>query len=229
MYTRMTRTRAGLFGVAVAATLAGLLAPGSLRVLAADAPKEWDGLQLRSSKRVDRLYLRPEASLAGYKRVRMERLQVAFDKNWKPNDSRRGSARLTTEDFDKIKNGLADEFAKVFASELAKGGYQIVDASGEDVLDITPLVVDLYIAAPDKMTAGRSYSYTADPGHMTLVAELRDSETGQILARALDAKSAWSSSFQIANSVTNSAEARRIIARWASALRAALDEANGRD
>jgi len=227
MHTRIARTRAML--VAAAVMLAGFFAPGSLRLMAADAPKEWDGLQLRPSKRVDRLYLRPEASLAGYKRVRLERLQVAFDKNWKPNDSRRGSQRLTKDDFDKIKSGLADEFAKVFASELAKGGYQVVDEAGEDVLDITPLVVDLYIAAPDKMTAGRSYSYTADPGHMTLVAELRDSETNQILARAIDARSSsWNNTFRVANSVTNLAEARMIIARWASALRDALDEANGR-
>jgi hypothetical protein len=218
-----------LSATAVTWTLAGLLAPGSLRVLAADVPKEWDGLQLRSSKRVDRLYVRPEASLSGYKRVRLERLQVAFDKNWKPNDTRRGSARLTSADFDKIKNGLADEFAKVFDAELAKGGYQITTEAGEDVLDITPLVVDLYIAAPDKMTAGRSYSYTADAGRMTLVAELRDSETGQILARALDARSSsWNGTFRISNSVTNVAEARIIMARWASALRDALDEANGR-
>jgi hypothetical protein len=173
--------------------------------------------------------VRPEASLSGYKRVRLERLQVAFDKNWKPNDTRRGSARLTSADFDKIKNGLADEFAKVFDAELAKGGYQITTEAGEDVLDITPLVVDLYIAAPDKMTAGRSYSYTADAGRMTLVAELRDSETGQILARALDARSSsWNGTFRISNSVTNVAEARIIMARWASALRDALDEANGR-
>jgi uncharacterized protein DUF3313 len=227
MHTRITRTEAML--VAVAVLLAGSFAPGSLRLMAADAPKEWDGLQLRPSKRVDRLYVRPEASLAGYKRVRLERLQVAFDKNWKPNDSRRGSARLTKDDFEKIKNGLADEFAKVFASELAKGGYQVVDEAGEDVLDITPLVVDLYIAAPDKMTAGRSYSYTADPGHMTLVAELRDSETNQILCRAIDARSSsWNNTFRVANSVTNIAEARMIIARWASALRDALDEANRR-
>jgi len=94
------------------------------------------------------------------------------------------------------------------------------------VLDLTPLIVDLYIAAPDKPTAGRSYTYTADPGRMTLVAELRDSDTGQILARALDAQSASTSTFQVTSSVSNMAAADRIIARWASQLRDALDEAN---
>jgi uncharacterized protein DUF3313 len=196
---------------------------------AAEPPKEWDGLQLRDSKNVDRLYVRPGASLAGYKRVRVERLVVQFDKNWDPNRSRVGSYRLTKEDFEKIKNGLADEFAKTFPKELAEGGYQTADEAGPDVLDVTPIVVDLYIAAPDKMMPGRSYTYTADPGRMTLVAELRDSETQQILARAIDAQRATSTAtFQISNSVTNLAAAQRIIDRWSSLLRKALDAANGR-
>jgi Protein of unknown function (DUF3313) len=194
--------------------------------VAAEAPKEWDGLQLTPSKRIDRLYVRPGASLSGYKSVRLERLQVAFDKNWKPNDSRTLSTRLTKEDFDKIKNALADQFAKTFAAELARGGYKVVEEGGDDVLDVTPLIVDLYIAAPDKPTAGRSRTYTADAGRMTLVAELRDSDTGQILARALDAQSDRSGTFQVASSVSNMAAADRIISRWASQLRDALDEAN---
>jgi hypothetical protein len=201
-----------------------------VRVAAADEPpKEWDGLQLRKSKKVDRLYVRPEATLTGYKRLRLERLEVHFAKDWNPNQSRSGSERLTTEDFDKIKKGLADEFAGTFAKVLAKGGYTIVNESGPDVLDVTPLIVDLYIAAPQKMTAGRSRTYTADPGHMTLVAELRDSQTGQILARALDAQRASSSgTFQWATTGSNLAAANRIIERWAEELRDALDEANGR-
>lgn len=228
MHRRMARTRAAVLAFTAPLIIAGLCAPGLL-CAAGPAPKEWDGLELRASKQVDRLYVRPEASLAGYKRVRLERLQVSFDKNWKPNDTRVGSQRLTKGDFDKIKNGLADEFAKTVASELAKGGYQVVDESGEDVLDVTPLVVDLYIAAPDKMTAGRITTYTADPGRMTLVAELRDSETNQIVARVLDARrGSWGGVFQVASSVTNMAAARQVIARWASALRRALDEANGR-
>jgi hypothetical protein len=194
-----------------------------------EPPKEWDGLQLRSSKSVDRLYVRPDASLADYKRVRLERLHVQFDKNWRPNDSRQGSYRLTKEDFERIKTRLADEFAKVFTKELAKGGYNVTDEAGPDVLDVTPIVVDLYVNAPDKMMPGRSYTYSAEAGRMTLVAELRDSETQQILARAIDAqRDTTTSTFQISNSVTNAAAAQRIISRWASALRKALDAAEGR-
>ena len=98
--------------------------------VAANAPKEWDGLELRPSKNVDLLYVRPGASLEGYKRVRLEPLQVAFDKNWDPNRGRMGANRLTESDFEKIKQALAEEFASVSESELAKGGYVLVKEPG---------------------------------------------------------------------------------------------------
>jgi hypothetical protein len=197
--------------------------------VAADAPKEWDGLVQRPSKSVDLLYVRPEASLAGYKRVRLEPLQVAFDKNWDPNAGRLGTQRLTKGDLEKMKAALVEDFDQVFRDELAKGGYTVVKESGEDVLDVAPFVVDLYVAAPEKMTAGRSRTYTQDAGRMTLVAELRDSETNQILARVVDKKNASPSGlYQMTTSVTNRAAARQIVAQWASALRRALDVANGR-
>jgi hypothetical protein len=208
------------------ACVVSLTAPG---LAAAQASKEWDGLEQRKSAAVNSLYVRPDASLEGYKHVRLEPLQVSFDKNWKPNASRTGARRLTAADFDNIKKALADAFATTTSGELAKGGYDVVTEAGEDVLDVSPSVIDLYIAAPDKMTAGRSRTYTADAGHMTLVAELRDSETGQILARVIDKRRAPSSgTFQLTTGATNLGAAQQIIARWASSLRNALNAANER-
>jgi len=64
---------------------------------------------------------------------------------------------------------------------------------------------------------------------MTLVAELLDSETGQVLARVVDHQRARSSgTFQLTTNVSNLGAARPIIARWASILRSELDAANGR-
>jgi hypothetical protein len=208
------------------ALLAGALLP--LTAAAKEQPKEWDGLELRKSKNVAALYVRPEASLAGYKHIRLEPLEVHFDKNWDPNAGHVGGTyRLNNEDFERIKQGLAEEFVRVTKNELATGGYDLVTEAGEDVLDVTPIIVDLYIAAPYKPFSGRSRTYTADPGRMTLVAELRDSETQQILARVIDPRRATSTgTFQITSSVSNLAAAAQIIQRWASALRQALDAAN---
>jgi len=79
------------------------------------------------------------------------------------------------------------------------------------------------------MEPGRVTTYTTDAGRMSLVAEFRDSVTGDILARAVDRKQSRDTGFmQVTNRVTNTAEARRAIDVWAKALRDALDELNGK-
>jgi hypothetical protein len=204
-----------------------LIAAAYPRISAAQA-KDWGGLELRPSKKVTALYVRPGATLAGYKRVRLEPLQIAFDKNWKPNDTTSQlSQKVSARDLDRIKSNLAEGFAKAFAEELARGGYTVVSEPGEDVLTVVPFIVDLYITAPKTETSSSpSYTFVAEQGHMTLVAELRDSETSQVLARAVDKEVAsQANAFQMTNNVTRSGAADEAIRRWARALRAALDEA----
>lgn len=196
---------------------------------AQQAPAEWDGLQQRPSRAVDLLYARPGASLEGYKAVRLKPLEVSFDPNWNPNRGSR-TTNLTAADFQRIKDALAQEFARVSASELARSGYAIVQRTGPDVLDVQPFIVNLFITAPGgQSTAGRTRTFTANAGGMTLVAELRDSETNTILFRVVDRRNANSTgTWQLTTNVSNMAAARPIIQRWASALRTALDAANGR-
>jgi len=212
-----------------------LLAAAALAVLlpalAADQPPaEWDGLVRVNSKQIDHLYKLPEADFSGYKRVRLDPIEVEFDKNWKPNASERSpSARLSNEDIEKIKKTLAEEFRKVFTEELTRNGYPVVSEDGDDVLRVSAAIVNLYITAPEKMSAGRSRTYTTNAGHMTLVAELRDSVTGKLMARAVDSVQARDTgTFMISNSVTNLAAARTAINKWAGVLRKGLDAATGR-
>src|SRR5262249_45494334 len=139
------------------------------------------------------------------------------------------SRQLSKDDIERIRTTLASEFRKVFSEELGKHGYPLVDHDGEDVLRVTAAIVNLYITAPEKMTAGRSRTYTTNAGHMSLIAELRDSVTGQLLARAVDNVQARDTgTFQITNSVTNLGAARNALVRWAEILRKGLDDAAGR-
>jgi hypothetical protein len=225
-----TVQRRAFVSALVTLSTVSVLTPAGLRSAAAAGPQtEWDGLELRNDRRVDRLFVRPGASLAGYTRVRLERLQVSFDRNWDPNRSRRGAQRLTNTDFDNIRNTLADEFSRIVAQELGRGNYQVVSEAGEDVLDVQPFVIDLFITAPGTRAPGTTWVFTADPGRMTLVAELRDSETQTILARVIDAqRAAGGGMFQVTNNVTNMAAARQAITGWARLLRQSLDAAEER-
>ena len=116
-------------------------------------------------------------------------------------------------------------FREVFREELASGGYALVDKPGPETLRVSAAIVDLFINAPDTMSAGRSRTYTANSGRMTLVVELRDSDTDEILARAVDTRTGrGSGTFTITNRVTNTADPRRAIRVWAQALRQGLDD-----
>ncbi|MBV8146944.1 MAG: DUF3313 domain-containing protein [Gammaproteobacteria bacterium] len=213
-----------------------LLAGGALLALlpgplpADEPPQDWDGLARVKSKKLDHVYKLPGADFSGYRRVRLDPIEVEFDKNWKPNDSTRApSERLTDSDLQKIKKALADEFRKVFTEELGKNGYPVVEEDGADVMRVSAAIANLYINAPDRMSAGRSRTYTTNAGHMTLVAELRDSVTGQLMARAVDSVQGRDTGpFMITNSVTNMSAARNALSKWARVLREGLDEATGR-
>ncbi len=231
----MTRDRLGNARRAARHLAVAVLASGAVAALlpamaADEPPKEWDGLVRVSSKKLDHVYKLPEADFSGYKRVRLDPIEVEFDKNWKPNAAERSpSRRLTDTDIGKIKKALAEEFRKVFTAELTEHGYPVVSEDAADVLRVSAAIVNLYITAPEKMSAGRSRTYTTSAGHMTLVAELRDSVTGKLMARAVDSVHGRDTgNFQITSSVTNMGAARTALSKWARILREGLDEASGR-
>jgi hypothetical protein len=76
-------------------------------------------------------------------------------------------------------------------------------------------VINMDVAAPDMMTAGRSVSFSKEAGEATLVIEVRDSESGQLLGRALDRREAGDSMPYNRNSTTNRADFSRLFRTWA--------------
>ena len=185
----------------------------------------FDGLHLVKSKKLDLVYVMPGATLRGYNKVWLDPVQVAFAKSWKPDPR-----KVDAQDRERIRSELAAEFMRVFRQELEeKGGYAIVSSAGPDVLRVVPAITDLYIAAPDTQETGRTKVYTVSPGEMTLVAELRDAETGAILARVADRKGRSFGPMQWTTKASNVTEARRILRAWATTLRAGLDAARGQE
>jgi hypothetical protein len=215
-----------LFGITM------LLAGASVLAGCATTPskQEWDGLVRQPNTRLDAVFVRADAEIVAYRNVMLDPVEVSFARNWEANrGGRSGLNRLDAGDLAAIQSSLADLVREGVREELARGGYQLVDTAGPDTLRVTAAIVDLYITAPDTMPAGRSRTYTANTGRMTIVAELRDSTTGELLARAVDARSGRTSgTWTVTNRVTNTADARRAIQVWATALRRALDDMYGR-
>ena len=190
-----------------------------------DEAMSYDGLQKISVEGLDLAYALPGATLAGYTKVVIDPVGVAFHKDWKPTIP--GSTRkLSSDDQQRIRANVAKTVQDAFVEELKKGGYSVVDAAGPDVLRVQVNILNLYVTAPDVMTPGRTRVYSANAGEMTLLAQLSDSDSGEVLARVIDRYQARSTgSFQLSSSVTNAAEARSAASSWAKILRSALDKA----
>lgn len=223
MTARHIRRRA-LHGLAAAAAL---LAVGiAVPAMAATPPQtSEDGLELKKSRNVDLLYVRPGATLAGYTKIMLDPVQVAFSKSWDPRDYG-GRGGLTTTEVENIRSGIGALAGKTFVKVLGDGGYPEAKAADAGVLQLTVHILDLYVNAPDTMQAGRTRTYTADAGHMTLGIELRDAVTGTLMARALDrSRSTNTGRFTWASGVSNRAEAEFMLTGWAKQLKDALDAA----
>jgi len=107
-------------------------------------------------------------------------------------------------------NGMA------LGSYLAKAGWDVGVTNGPDVLRLTPLLVDVYVNAPDKPTAARTDTYTVRAGEAAVALEIRDAETGQLLGRAIDRRytSSQGDLLTLTNRVTNRADFERLLKRW---------------
>lgn len=216
-------------GLVATAAVAALSLPAA--VIAKDKPpQEWDGLIRQSSKKLDNVYVRPNVQFKAYKSVKLDPVDVKFDKSWDPNSGSRAlSGRLTKEDIEKIRTELSALFQDEFTKRLTKAGYPVVATSGDDVLNIQAAIIDLYVNAPEKQTAGISRSYTMDAGRATVVMQANDSVTGQTLARVVDTQQGLDNGrLQWTTSVSNSAEARRIVGLWADAVVRGLNKVNGK-
>ncbi len=186
--------------------------------IAADSGN-WDGLVQVKPKRLDAVFLLPGADFRVYNKVMMDPVEVAFEKNWLKDynrDATTMSQRLDEGETQRILDAVREGFQEVFAESFGKAGLTLVTEPGPDVLRLRPGVVDLFIAAPDTMTAGRSRTYSVEAGRATLFLEARDSVSGALLGRALDKRETRNSGHvQVANRVTNTADFRALFRQWA--------------
>ncbi len=87
-------------------------------------------------------------------------------------------------------------------------------------------LVDVVINTPPRDTSARTRSWVASAGEATLLEEVFDAETHQILARVADRQSAQRAGGGLMRSVPtdNQAAVRRMFRHWAMRLRHGLDE-----
>lgn len=170
-------------------------------------------------------YIDPDADFSVFKRVAILEPFVAFRSNWQRDQNRSRSRNISARDMEQIKADVATLFERVFTERLEAAGYDVVDGAADDVLLVRPAIIDLDITAPDTRTAGRSRTFTTSTGAATLYIQLFDSISGDIIGRAADRQAVRRAGGSISwsNSVTNTADARRMMGGWADNLVGFLD------
>jgi hypothetical protein len=208
--------------------LAGLLLATPL--MAQDEPDQAsaDGLKLVEKDRRSEIYANPDVDWGTYKQVQLLEAPVSFRRNWQRDQNRNNAFKVDAKDMEKIRKSLSELFGQVMTEELTRnGGYIMAASAGDEVMTIKPSIVDLDVAAPDTLKAGRTKQYTDSSGRMTARLEVYDSVTGDLIAtvskRLEDPRRGY---MQWTTSASNRADAERLLRQWARDLRERLDKAS---
>jgi hypothetical protein len=214
-----------------AAALAFIVAVATTTISSSDEPaSDFEGFVRVDSRNLDHVYVLPGADFGSYTRVRLDPVEVSFSERWDPNTNRtrsRSTQRtMSDQDIERLRSNVATAFEETLKDELRRGGYALIQGNAPDALAVTPMIVNLYVTAPSAQQRPGTRTYIANTGHMTLVAEMSDSVTGEPLARVIDTRQGRrTGTLQLASSVTNMGDARRAFSDWARLLRSGLDEA----
>ena len=185
-----------------------------------------DGLSLVENTKLALVYAQAGADFSEYNKIYLADASIAFKKNSQRNQNRSQRNKVNHTDMARIKSELSSLFGDVFSQTLEEAGYKLVSERGEDVLLIKPAIINLDITAPDTKAINRSHTYSESAGEMTLYMELFDSNTDDLIAKALDRQlDRRTGFFQWHEHINNRAAANRILQAWATVLKEGLDDA----
>ena len=188
---------------------------------APDVEQTPDGLTRVQSRQVDTLYVKKGATLAPYKRVMLDAVDFAFKQDWQ-----KLHPEVSASDLTRVRSQGAAVFHEIFSSALSmNSGFPLTMQAAPDVLRVTATISELDLATAPGV-AGTQRMHVVSPQDLTLLMELRDSQSGALLARAIDRdKGRAIGNLRVEGDMANSSEARQALQMWAGLLRNALDAA----
>ena len=200
----------------------GFGAPKQPRIATGDDEEiTHDGLYRVQKSVVDAAWVKPDLDLTGYTKLLIGPPTIAY-KKLEPvsrfQTDRETEFPVQEENKARFEQILKEEFTEQL-EKLER--YEVVTAPGPDVLLLVGGVLDVVSSVPPDLESakyGRGGVYLDSVGSAVLVIELRDSMSGEVLARAADGRAAESPFAFEANSVTVWSEVRRLAQYWANLL-----------
>ena len=191
-----------------------------------NAETTFDGLVRIDHARFEAAWIDPDVDLKKYNKIIPGGAEFEFRSVQKMSAS--AARRSNEKEFwisDKNKQRLVDTVTEVFTEELQKSEhFTVTDEPGPDALIIVGGLHDIVSQVPPE-DVGRSEVWLRSVGEATLVIELRDSLSNEVVYRAVERRAAENAGDQMirANTATTWAEVRRWARRWAVRLREGLD------
>jgi len=221
--------------VATAAIAAGLVscasAPPPTVQTGPNAEVTVDGLHRVDNSVMALAWVKPDLDLSPYTKVMLDQVTVAYQREPRARRQSLGGSdqnfALTPAQMENLKSW----FREAVVTALTKDdGYTLVDAPGPDVLRITARLVDLVVRVPTEKL-GSERTYASSYGEVTLILELRDSESEEILARAADRRDPTTNptnGLVMVSPALVRGDTERLFEYWATLLRQRLDEVRAR-
>lgn len=173
------------------------------------------------------VYVDPDAPFEKYTAVILSPLGLDNVEIIQPSNSSRMAGYRNWELTDNDKQRLNNSFQEAMVKQLSKkDGLSVVENIGDNVLRITATLTRIAPNAPKddyrSRPTGRSVVVSEGAGDLSVAVMFSDSETNEVLALAKDTRSG-SSQWGVNNSVTNSAEVRRVFNSWALQIATQLE------
>jgi len=189
----------------------------------------FDGLHEVQHSAADKAWAMPGIDLSGYSKIMVQGAGIEYrpgGESGRMYSARSGSGPFEVTEEQKTR--FRQVVGEVVLDELGKSEkFTLVNEPGPDVLLIRGALLDVVSYVPPE-PIGRSEIFLSEVGAVTLVLEIRDSITDAILVRAVDRDIIGDDGMMSnSNRVSNTADVKRVIRRWMSALRERLDSFSG--
>ena len=214
-----------LFTIAAAALVVGCSSAPTVQT-GPDAETTFDGLVRIDNARFRGAWIDPEVDLTQYTKIMPGGAEFQFRSVQKVSNM---AARRSNENefwmSDSTKERLVETVSEVFEEELQRSEhFTITDEPGADTLIIVGALHDIVSRVPPDIV-GRGDIFLSSVGEGTLVIQLSDYLSGEVIFRAVERRAAGSTggTAMRSNSASNWGEVRRWARRWATNLREGLD------
>ena len=184
------------------------------------------GLQLISSDNFKEVYLRPDHDFSAYDSIFILHPEIEFERGWQASQNIADPRRVTDRDIQRIKRIMSAEIRDIVTEELVKGtDYKVTQNPAARSLTLKPQIVDLYITAPNAAEPYQVTVLSQSAGKMTIVLEISDTTTKELLLRIMDKAYARDfPDFRTQESVRNRNESSLVLRAWAQSLSGLLND-----